>query len=164
MHRTITTPGNIFLAPGSEYIIYPDHIRILVTMLLARYYAILSTYNMFQNWPCAYKNKWLIVYLHCTVRLAFDYQNREAVLLANASNVFNSLNRLTALHNVQRLCPQLATILINTYHPLTDLFGGDEVLLFQKVTHSLCLYAYACHHSPNQTTGRREHSGVVCWW
>ena len=35
-------------------------------------------------------------------------------LLINASNAFNSLNRETALHNIQRLCPSLATALINT--------------------------------------------------
>ena len=38
----------------------------------------------------------------------------EAVLLVDASNVFNCLNRQVPLHNMQALCPPLATILINT--------------------------------------------------
>ena len=35
-----------------------------------------------------------------------------AVLLVDASNAFNSLNRQVALHNMQSLCPPLATVLI----------------------------------------------------
>ena len=68
------------------------------------------------------------------IRSAFDNEGCEAVLLADASNAFNSLNRLTALHNIQRLCPPLATILINTYRSPTDLFVDGEVLLSQEGT------------------------------
>ena len=39
----------------------------------------------------------------------------EAVLLVNASNAFNCLNRQVSLHNLQILFPPFATILINTY-------------------------------------------------
>ena len=46
---------------------------------------------------------------------AFESDENEVVLLANASNAFNSLNRQVTLHNIRRLCPPLATILINTY-------------------------------------------------
>jgi hypothetical protein len=49
------------------------------------------------------------------VRTAFDSYDTEAVLLVDATNAFNSLNRQVALHNIRRLCPPLATILINTY-------------------------------------------------
>ena len=31
MHTTITRPGNVLLAPGSGYVVYPDDLRILVT-------------------------------------------------------------------------------------------------------------------------------------
>ena len=40
----------------------------------------------------------------------------KAVLLVDSSNAFNSLNYQAALHNLQFLCPSLATILLNTYH------------------------------------------------
>ena len=31
MHTTTTRPGNVLLAPGSGYVVYPDDLRILVT-------------------------------------------------------------------------------------------------------------------------------------
>ena len=52
--------------------------------------------------------------IHAT-REVFEDQGSEAVILVDASNAFNLLNRQVALHNVQRTCPQFATILINTY-------------------------------------------------
>ena len=60
------------------------------------------------------------------VRSAFALDENEAVLLVDASNAFNSLNRLVALHNIRRICPPLSTILINTYRAPTELFvDGD---------------------------------------
>ena len=49
------------------------------------------------------------------LRRCFENNDVKAVLLVDTSNAFNSLNRQCALHNIQRLCPPLATILINTY-------------------------------------------------
>ena len=45
----------------------------------------------------------------------YDSQQTEAVILIDASNAFNSLNRETALRNIQQLCPPLSKIIINTY-------------------------------------------------
>ena len=45
-----------------------------------------------------------------------------AVLLVDASNAFNSLNRQAALHNIRHLCPPIVTTLINTYCDPTSLF------------------------------------------
>uniref|UniRef100_A0A1X7U8W6 Reverse transcriptase domain-containing protein n=1 Tax=Amphimedon queenslandica TaxID=400682 RepID=A0A1X7U8W6_AMPQE len=47
------------------------------------------------------------------VRAMFQSLDCEAVLLVDASNAFNSLNRRTALLNILQLCPSIATILIN---------------------------------------------------
>ena len=44
----------------------------------------------------------------------FQNDATEAIILVDASNAFNVLNRQTALHNIQKLCPTLATVLINT--------------------------------------------------
>ena len=52
----------------------------------------------------------------------------------DASNAFNALNRQTALHNIQHLCPSLATILINTYRCSTDLFVDNSILSSQEGT------------------------------
>ena len=62
------------------------------------------------------------------VRSAFEDDNTEAVLLVDASNAFNSLNRKTALHNIRSLCPTLSTILINTYRSDPVCFVDGDTL------------------------------------
>ena len=52
----------------------------------------------------------------------------------DASNVFNTLNRQTALHNIQILCPSIATAPINTYRAPSELYVEGDVLLSQEGT------------------------------
>ncbi len=61
-------------------------------------------------------------------------EDTEAVLLVDASNAFNSLNREVALHNIRHLCPSLATILINIYRDATELFVDGLVLFSEEGT------------------------------
>ena len=63
------------------------------------------------------------------MRNIFEDKNTDAVILVDASNAFNSLNRQVALHNVQRTCPAFANILINTYRMSSRLAvsGGAEI-------------------------------------
>ena len=42
----------------------------------------------------------------------FEAHETDAVLLTDASNAFNTLNRAAALHNIRVLCPTLATYVI----------------------------------------------------
>ena len=74
---------------------------------------------------------------------AFVGEDDDAVLLVDASNAFNSLNREAALHNIQHLCPILSTILTNFYRrrrscSLTELSFIPRKAL-HRVTHSRCL-------------------------
>ena len=69
-----------------------------------------------------------------SVRDLFNKKETEGVLLVDASNAFNSLNRQTALQNARRLCPSLATMLINTYREPTDLFVDGDVLSSREGT------------------------------
>ena len=64
------------------------------------------------------------------MRDIFEHEEAEAVVLVDASNAFNSLNRQAALHNIQVICPTFATILINTYRLATRMMiaGGKEIL------------------------------------
>ena len=68
------------------------------------------------------------------VQTAFESDENEAVLLVDTSNAFNSLNRQVALHNIRRLCPLLATTLINTYRAPAELFVDGDTILSQEGT------------------------------
>ena len=68
------------------------------------------------------------------VRSVFELDGNEALLLADASNAFNSLNRQVALHNIQRICPSLSTILTSTYRVPTELFVDGDTILSQEGT------------------------------
>ena len=45
----------------------------------------------------------------------FEDDWTDAVILVDARNAFSSLNCQAALHNIQVICPQIATILVNSY-------------------------------------------------
>ena len=70
-----------------------------------------------------------------TMRSIFDADEMDTVLLIDASNAFNALNRAAALHNIRVLCPTLATYMINTYRQPARLFiTGDEELISAEGT------------------------------
>ena len=69
-----------------------------------------------------------------SVRREFHSEDVEAVLLVDARNAFNSLNREAALRNVQYICPPLATALINTYRAPSDLFVNGITLSSEEGT------------------------------
>ena len=82
------------------------------------------------------------------MRFFLSFEDTEAVLLIDASNVFNSLNRQVALINMQHLCPSIANILINTYREPTELFVDGQVLWSEEGTTqgdplAMSLYALA---------------------
>ena len=90
----------------------------------------------------------------------FESQDTDAVLLVDASNAFNALNRQVALRNILKLCPSLAKILINTYREDIQLFIDGETLLSQEGTTqgdplAMAMYAIAItpliHHLENNS-------------
>ena len=58
----------------------------------------------------------------CAMRELFEHDNSDTVLLIDALNAFNSLNRAAALHNIRVLCPSIATYAINTDREPAHLF------------------------------------------
>ena len=68
------------------------------------------------------------------MRESFTNPNTEAVLLVDASNAFNSLNRQAALHNIRHLCPPIVTTLINTYRDPTLFIDGFSLLSQEGTT------------------------------
>ena len=63
------------------------------------------------------------------MKLKFEEEASDAIILVDAENAFNRLNRLAALHNIQYICPPFATVLINTYRipARLILLGGGEI-------------------------------------
>ena len=100
--------------------------------------------------------------IHAMRRL-YESDNTEAVLLADAENAFNILNRRAALHNIGILCPALSTILQNTYGGTSNLFVGGEALASDEGTTQgdpLALSMYAVGIMPLlhelQSTGTKQ--------
>lgn len=69
-----------------------------------------------------------------SVRSLFTKESTEALLLVDASNAFNNLNRANGLMNTRTLCPPLSTALINIYRDSTNLYLGSNTLLSQEGT------------------------------
>ena len=59
------------------------------------------------------------------VRELYDDRECEAVLLVDASNAFNTLNREAMMHNIGILCPTLTTFVQNTYRQPAHLILSD---------------------------------------
>ena len=82
----------------------------------------------------------------------YENDETEAVILVDASNAFNSLNRNAALHNIRILSPQFATILINTYRiPVQMIILGSKNILSAEGTtqgDNLAMSFYALGISP----------------
>ena len=56
------------------------------------------------------------------LKKVFEDSKTEAVILVDASNAFNNMNRQTALHNMHLTCPEMATYLLNTYRAPPSLY------------------------------------------
>ena len=83
------------------------------------------------------------------MRSFFEDMSSEAVLLLDAENAFNRVNRKAALWNIQFVCPILKYTLINTYRVPARIFvlGGFELLSQEGTTQGcpfgMIMYALA---------------------
>ena len=78
----------------------------------------------------------------------FEDSDAEGVILVDATNAFNCLNRQNALINIKNLCPALSKVLINTYRQHIPLFiDGESILSKEGVTQgdplAMAMYAVA---------------------
>ena len=69
-----------------------------------------------------------------SLRQLFADANTKAVLLVDATNAFNSLNRAVALRNILEVCPSLGRVLVNTYRENVDLYIDGETTVSQEGT------------------------------
>ena len=120
------------------------------------------------------------------MREIFKNPESEAVLLVDATNAFNSLNRLAALHNITVSCPPLAQILVNTYRaPIRMIIPGNgEIASTEGTTQGdpLAMAMYALAITPlihqlrsscpcvqqvwfaDDATGSSTCSNLKSWW
>ena len=79
----------------------------------------------------------------------FEAEQSEAVLLVDAANAFNSVNRQALLHNISISCPPMATFVKNCYQSAARLFvvGGKELRSKEGTTQGdplgMAIYAIA---------------------
>ena len=96
------------------------------------------------------------------------YDDTDAVLLIDASNASNSLNRAAALHNISVLCPSIATNAINTYRRHARLFvmGGKELLSAEGTTQGdpIAMSLYAVSLQPLIAQLQTSSSAEQCWF
>ena len=71
-----------------------------------------------------------------SMKLIFEQNSTDGVILIDASNAFNSLNRKAALHNIRIICPEFSIVLINAYRLPVRMFiqGGEEILSVEGTT------------------------------
>ena len=69
-----------------------------------------------------------------SLRHSFDDPENEAILLIDAENPFNVLDRRTALENVKALFPSLHVALQNSYSHPSHLYIGKSTILSQEGT------------------------------
>ena len=68
------------------------------------------------------------------MRGIFNDEETEAILLVDATNAFNSLNRKAALVNIHSLCPPLAVVATNMYRGDASLFIDGETVYSREGT------------------------------
>ncbi|XP_066931552.1 uncharacterized protein [Clytia hemisphaerica] len=120
------------------------------------------------------------------LRVIFDSNETEAIILVDASNAFNSLNRKAALHNIRIMCPQFSFILTNMYRiPVRMIVHGSRDILSVEGTtqgDNLAMSFYALGITPiidflkdkvksvknvslaDDITGAGKLSDLKVWW
>ena len=84
------------------------------------------------------------VAIHAMTQIFAD-EDTEALILVDASNAFNCLNRRVTLSNCKTVCPAMSTILTNTYPHNSQLFvDGQCILSIEGTTQGdpLAIYGY----------------------
>ena len=102
------------------------------------------------------------------MHIIFEAGDTDAVLLIDATNAFNALNRAAALHNIRVLCPIIAAYAINTCKQPARLFitGDKEIISAEGTTQGdpLAMGLYALSIQPLITSLQSSSSVKQCWF
>ena len=98
----------------------------------------------------------------------FVEEGTDGILLIDASNAFNQMNRSVALHNIQITCKEMSLYIINTYRSSSRLFicGGGEILSQEGTTQGdpLAMPWYSVNASVMIQSLRTRTPGVIQVW
>ena len=86
------------------------------------------------NYQLCLGQKCGIEYAIHTLRNQYSKTSADAVLLIDAENAFNSLNRKLALRNIKNTCPSLLTAIKNSYSNPSKLFVNKKTIYSQEGT------------------------------
>ena len=102
------------------------------------------------------------------MRNIYEADETDAVLLIDAFNAFNALNRSAALHNIRVLCPLIETYAISTYRQPARLFvlGGQELRSAESTTQGdpLAISMYAISLQLLITRLQLSSATKECWF
>ena len=106
--------------------------------------------------------------VHAMTRLFEENDSTEGVLLVDASNTFNSLNRGVMLRNIRELCPAFSTCVTNFYRSSASLFvDGETTQSLEGTTEgdplAMAIYALATLPLINRAK-LSAGSAVQCWF
>ena len=84
---------------------------------------------------CAGHSAWSEAAIHA-INQVFNEEGADGVLLIDATNAFNQMNRVVAMHNIRITCKEIALYIINTYRSPSRLFisGGGEIFSQEGTT------------------------------
>ena len=82
---------------------------------------------------CAGQDAGCEVAIHAMTQIFAD-EDTKALILVDASNAFNCLNRQVTLCNCKTVCPAMSTILTNTYRHNSQLFVDGQCILSKEGT------------------------------
>ena len=82
-----------------------------------------------------------------TMSQVFDEEETDGILLIDATNAFNQMNRAVAMHSVQITCPIMSKYVINTYRSPSRLFvcGGGRYYSGWPTSYALVLFQHVYH-------------------
>ena len=90
----------------------------------------------------------------------FNEEANDGLLLVDATNAFNAINRAALLHNVRYICPPMSIYIRNCYKHETRLFisGGGQIKSSEGTTQGdpLAMAAYGIGITPLFQMIKRE--------
>ena len=105
------------------------------------------------------------------MRETFEVETSEGMLLVDATNAFNNLNREAALHNVRQVCPPFSQFLNNCYQSKTRLFisGSKEFIWSEEGATqgdpvAMDMYAVATSPLVNRLANSLDSSTLQAWF